>query len=413
MKLATLSALSGLTLALFLSSCGKHNDGSPVARPPVLGTININLTTVPVALDSLEVIISESGGKVLLDTLGPINNSLVATLHTNQKLLDYTLIYYDSYSSVYVVTTDKGVDLSNWTELQQSSYSAFISSLPSRQASILYTNIPLNQGSIYMNDYVGSNGYSTISGPPNSYGFTYTQYGTNNYMYLLFSGTGLYNFHIPKGLTDTVDLSHMDTAVTLNFKMPVGYTVNSSYLIGIMDTTDFGRSVILYDNLVYPGQPDMEYPRKLVQKYEPYIYASNGNGQNYFAYYGYGDSIPATLPIPNASAAYTISASQNTNFSVKFGSVSPSYYTSSWNSTTIRWTLNSSPDSTTLNPVGLLTSLNSKMLKGQNFSGLAAFGFGYESAQGFKYQDFFSYVHNPALIRTKRVPVSIKFGQTF
>ena len=415
MKLATLSALSGLTLALFLSSCGKHNDGSPVTPPPVVGTININLATAPVAAGALEAIISESsGGKVLLDTTGPITTSLVASLRTDQKLLDYTVIGYDSGLSQYVISTYKAVDLSNWSSLIQKDYSAPISPLPSRQASILYTNIPFNQSYPWINNYVGSYANYALSGPPNTYGYSYTQYGSNNYLYLLFSGTGLYNFHIPKGLTDTVDLSHMDTAVMLNFNKPVGYTVTSSTLIGIMDTTDFGRSVILYNNYTYPGQPDMIYPRKLVQKYEPYIYASNGVGQNYFAYYSYGDSIPATLPIPNASAAYTISSTKNTNFSLKFGSAaSPSYYSSTWNGTGIHWTLYCSPDSTTLNPVGLLTSLNSKMLKGQNLSGIAVAGFGYESAQGFKYQDFFSYIHNMTMINTRRVPVSIQFGQTF
>ena len=53
------------------------------------------------------------------------------------------------------------------------------------------------------------------------------------------------------------------------------------------------------------------------------------------------------------------------------------------------------------------------MLKGQDLSGLAPALFGYESAQGFKYQDFFSYVHNSDMIKTRRVPVSIKFTQTF
>lgn len=410
MKLFTLSAL---TLTLFLSSCGKHDNGvPPIVDPPQLATININLAITPVAAGDIEVIISESGGKVLLDTTGPINNSLVAALHTNQKLLDYTEIAYNSTASQYTVITYKAVDLSNWTLLSQTGYGVPIPSpSSSSQASILYTHVPFNQGLPYLNDYVWSNGFSQISASPGSYGFSYTQNATNNYLYLLFSGTGLYNFHIPKGLTDTVDLSHMDTAVTINFKVPAGYTVSNSLLTGIMDTTDFGKSVMLYNRLIYTGQPDMVYPRKLVQKYEASVYAANGAGQNNFSYYTYGDSIPATLPIPNLSEAYTISSSKNTNFSVKFGSANPSYYSSYWKSTAINWTLNCPPDSATLNPVGLLTSLNSKLLKGQNLSGLAAFGFHYESAQGFKYQDFFSYVHNADMLKTRRVPVSISFGQ--
>ncbi|HXO77613.1 MAG TPA: hypothetical protein VN824_20310, partial [Puia sp.] len=184
-------------------------------------------------------------------------------------------------------------------------------------------------------------------------------------------------------------------------------------LVGIMDTTDFGRSVVLYNSILFPGEPDMEYPRKLVQKYESHVYANNGAGKNSFGYYGYGDSIPSSLPIPNLSEAFTISSSKNTNFSVRFGTANASYYTTFWKSTAIRWTLNCPPDSTTVNPVGLLTSLNSKLLKGQSLSGLAADEFAYESAQGFKYQDFFSYVHNADMLKTRRVSVAISFGQTF
>ncbi|HTI93814.1 MAG TPA: hypothetical protein VL727_24645 [Puia sp.] len=408
----TLFALSGLTVGLFLSSCSKHHDPTPIVDPPQVATININLAATPVAAGALEVIISENSGKVLLDTLGPINNSLVATLHTNQKLLDYTLIDYNSYSSQYEITTYKAVDLSNWTSLFPIDYSPPIPPLSSRQASILYVNAPLyNAVFIRQSDYAGGNGFGQISGPAGTYGFTYDQHGTNNYLYLLFEGTGLYNFHIPKGLTDTVDLSHMDTAVRLNFNLPAGYKVTSTFLIGIMDTTDFGRSMLLYSSGSYAGAPDMEYPRKVVQKLESYVDGGNGKG-NTFSYYGYGDSVPATLPVPDASA-YTISSSKNTNFSVKFALASPSYYYCAWNGTAIRWTLNCAPDSTTLNPLGLLTSLNSKMLKGQDLSSLAAGSFGFESAQGFKYQDFFSYVHNADMLKTRRVPVAISFSQAF
>ena len=418
MKIFTLSTLSGLTLTLFLTACNKHHDVPPIVDPPQVGTISINLATNAVAAGaSIEVIISESGGgKVLLDTLGPFNNSLVAALHTNQKLLDYTLITYNNPTSEYQVTTYKAVDLSSWTALSQIDYSATVPPVASRQASIFYTNPPLNRGSgVYINDYVvssGFSGYSMIDASPLGTGFSYTQYGNNNYLYLLFPGTGLYNFHIPKGLTDTVDLSHMDTAVMYNFKMPVGYSLTLSNLVGIMDTTDPGRSLLLYNSLISPAS-DMEYPRKVVQKYEPHIYANNSNGYNKFEYYSYGDSIPATLPIPNASEAYTISASKNTNFSVKFGSAKPSYYCITLASFPVTLTLNCPPDSTMLNPVGMLTSLTSKLLKGRNLSNLVPGTFQYESAQGFKYQDFFSYVHNTDMIKARRVPVSIKFSEDF
>src|ERR1700709_564214 len=119
MRPFTLSALSGLTVSLFLSACSKHHDTPPIVDPPQGVTININLATAPVAAGALEVIISESGGKVLLDSTGPFNNSLVATLRANTKYLDYTLIVYNSYDSRYEVNTYKAVDLSNWSLLNQ------------------------------------------------------------------------------------------------------------------------------------------------------------------------------------------------------------------------------------------------------------------------------------------------------
>ena len=413
MKIFTLSALSGLTLTLLLSACSKHHDVGPIVDPPTTGAISINLTTGPIAAGVEEVIISESGGKILLDSTGPFNNSLVATLHTNQKLLDYTVIDHDSITSMYYADTYKSVDLSNWTDLYQGDYSAPIPQVATKPASIVYSNIPYNPGAAYLNNYIGGGGFLPFSGPPNTLAYNYTQF-TNNYVYLLFPGTWLYNFHLPQGLSDTVDISHMDTAASFNFKMPAGNTVSNSLLFGFMDTTDFGRSVILFGNGFYSGLgKDMVYPRKVVQKYETFVNADNVNGKNIFAYYTYGDSVPATLPIPDLSAAYTISSSQNTNFSVKFGSASPSYYFTLWNSSGVRLTLYSSPDSTTTNPVGLLTSFKSKMLKGQDLSGMALSIFEYESTQGFKYQDFMSYIHNSDMIKKHRVPVSIKFGQTF
>ena len=91
----------------------------------------------------------------------------------------------------------------------------------------------------------------------------------------------------------------------------------------------------------------------------------------------------------------------------------PSYYNTQWANNNIYWTWYASPDSTKLNPVGFLTSLKSKRLQGVDLSSLSLSVFGFENAQGLDYPGFFSYVCNPALIKTKRLSSSAMFTKGF
>ncbi|HVU97698.1 MAG TPA: hypothetical protein VHE34_20885 [Puia sp.] len=79
-----------------LFSCHKNNarpatppeDTTGTAGGPgTTGTMKISLT-LPNALDNCELIVSETGGKVLLDTVAPNGTTINATLHTNASLVD-------------------------------------------------------------------------------------------------------------------------------------------------------------------------------------------------------------------------------------------------------------------------------------------------------------------------------------
>jgi len=98
---------------------------------------------------------------------------------------------------------------------------------------------------------------------------------------------------------------------------------------------------------------------------------------------------------------------------VKFNSVSPSYYTTTWHTGNIYWSICSPPDSSSLNAKDLTSSLKSKFLQGKDLSGLTIYSFTYETAQGFSYEDYLSYVHSPALIQTKHMPESIRYSKSF
>jgi hypothetical protein len=345
--------------------------------------MNINLST---STPNEEIIITETGGKVLLDTMSPYPNALVATLKTNQTLVDYSLVYYDTVNTKYVIKTCKGVNPSKWLSADAQSYLVVYPARTSIQANVVYKNVPpVSLASIWLIDYVGNlgDGYSY---PPGYILVNYSQASPSDYVYLLLGAVGLYNFHIPQGVNDTVDLSHMDTAVTLNFNLPSTFTVQSTTLNGIIDTTDLSKSLWLF--LYLPGVQtwNLEYPRKLVQEMELLVNASNSTN-GYATYYSYGDTISPTLPLLDQSA-YTLSSTQFNNFAEQFTTVHPSYYYSQWMGGKIIYQLYASPDSTNLNPQALLTSLNSKILQGQALSGLSLSTFYFENATGLDYADF-------------------------
>ena len=413
MKISNVSALAVLSL-FCLVSCKKNNTPpvEPPITPPVIGTMNINLS-YGAGTGFFELIISETVGKILLDTLPPFHNSIVAALKTNQTLVDVTLITYDTAGKQYNLRTYKGVNPANWSSVLLSGYDAPIANLSSKGASILYTHVPNGNASyLLLDDYVGTYSSTYDFSIPGQYTLGYQQYSNNNYLYFLLPFSGLYNFHVPKGLTDTVDLSHMDTAVTVSFTKPAQYTLQSCTLVGIMDTTDYNKSVFLYNNGSPSfGIPDVEYPKKLVQKFEMHAYATNTN-KGTASYYSYGDAVPSTLPLADESA-YTINTSQNNNFSIKFNSSRPTYYYTQWQTGNLLWLIYASPDSTTLNPMGLLTSLKSKSLQGQNFSSLALTRLSFENTLGLDYQGYFPYVTNSDLIKMKRVATSVGFSKTY
>jgi hypothetical protein len=404
-------SLAVFCLSLLLSSCLRE---IPIPPGHPSGSMHINLTT---SNAGEEIIFSESNGKILLDTMSPYPNPLVATLNTKQSLIDISYIDYYSFVPAYFVSTFKGIDPTKWATLTPGTFLVPYPNLNSTQASVVYKNTPpVSLADLVAVDYTG--GYTDqATGPVNGYlNVTFSQYSPNNYLYLLLPHAGLYNFHVPTGATDTIDLSHMDTAVALNFNKPSAYTITDASLNGIFDTTDYSHSVFLYNTIA--GLPDVEFPRKLVQKMELFVSASKADS-GYASYYSYSDSVPTTLPFQDETS-YKISSSSYTNFTIGFTTAHPAYYSTYWsnnsnlNNSTVRFSISASADSTNLDPQAMLSSLkNAKLLQGQDLSNFQLNNLYFETDAGLDYNSLNDYEHNPALLQSQRLPWSLTFSKTF
>jgi hypothetical protein len=388
---------------LLLFSCKKDHDN------PATHKVNIDLSSV--LPTSHEVIISEPGGNILLDTLLLSANNLSTTLTTNQNLLDYTLLIYDNITDRYFAQTYKGVDLTAWSSQDKSWYNIPYPSINPTAASVVYTHAPA-----VTEYYLLSNGYFPDVSPypvsPDASGSIKASYANhnNNSLYFLDMGSGLYNFHKPVAAADTVDLSHVDTAVTVKFNMPATYQYNTCNLFGVMDTTDLETTISLYNFPIYSGQPDLVYPTKQVQKMELSAAFYSTNYHTSFYYYGYRNSFPAAIQIP-AESSYTLNSTQANHFSVKFNSINPAYYYGNWTAGNIDWTVFCSSGTTSFNATELLP--RSILLKNRDLSAASLNSFSFETAEGFNYQDLIALMHNPSLIRTKHVAQSGRYVKAF
>jgi hypothetical protein len=234
-----------------------------------------------------------------------------------------------------------------------------------------------------------------------------------NYAYALWPTVGLYNFHIPKGIQDTVDCTILDTAVTLNFPASPNYTFAQSSLYGYLDTTNINSSMWLYSYFVNPlwTLPDLEYPNKLIEKYALQTTWNSTNKETVNTY-DYSGSVPASFALPDPNS-YSIGSSQNSNFVVNFMAAKPTYYYTLWQNAAIAWTLYASPDSSNLQPLNLLTAQKSKLLQGQNLGTLALKTFQFENVAGYNYASFFGLVCDTVLLGKTRVASAISYAKSF
>jgi hypothetical protein len=409
-----------LAILFLFVSCSKHNGTASTGTtppptdptPPV--TMKITLAT---SAPNEEIIFSDSGGKVLLDTMSPFPGPLVATLVTAQTLIDVTTIRLDTADTRYIVTTYKAVNPASWSALEpRPYYGVYYPPLPATNATVVYSNTPtLPTGQFLLDDYAQA--FNFTNGSPVS-GFlnaNYTSYDPGNYVYLFIPWSNLYNFHIPpQGKADTVDLSIMDTAGQVTYSKPPGYSDELTTLNGIMDTTNLSRTVRLYINpSKSSGLPDVVYPKKLVQKLELYtsIWINNEVADTY---YSYGDSLASSVYYPSP-ADYTISSNSPTAFSIKFSTVHPTSYNTRWETPSLNlyYIIYASADSTNLIPQSALNNLNSKLLQGQNLSGLTLSDFGFDVEPNTSYVGYNTWLHSPSQARNQNFSSHMNYGITF
>ncbi|HEV2483235.1 MAG TPA: hypothetical protein VGS79_26400 [Puia sp.] len=419
-----MTRLTYLTPGLFATLCLAASCSKSNSKPNTTTTTTTTTTTsstdtleincsIPFFGSQSELIVSEPGGKILLDAVVTSGTApIVATLQTNDTLVDATVIGQYVHGSLTEIETFKSVNLGRLSSLVRNSYNLSYKMPAPTQAQIVYYNIPSQIDLSSPNDSVCFTSYPSYSGgegmvkSPNNHYVTVSYNGDfGNLHYLLFPQVGLYNIHNQQNAVDSVDCTHLDTAVMLTFNRPVPFTsAGYSSLYGIFDTTDLSKA-ISFTSFIWPytkAGVDFEYPPIPVQKYEMNYFATYSNNDQ-LNYYSYTNTLSQTLPLPQESD-FSVSSAQTDNFSVTFLNTKPTNYQIVLGAdTTLNYTMYVSPDSiATLHPLTYLTNLKSKLLQNANLSKLQLWQLQLLDFNGLDYLHYFSYITNPSAIQTHR-----------
>jgi hypothetical protein len=348
---------------------------------------------------TFELIISEPGGKILLDTIAPYNVPIVAKMTTSKPLLDVSTVVYSPTFNSYSMIINKSVQPETWEVIPGNPPPlTFPNAIP---GTITYTNAPqVDFNSVHFSSLPTT---STLEPSVANYAngqldISYSGLSGNNLAYLILPTIGQYSYQPIHAVNDTISLSQMDSTIRVSFSMPPQYSLAASTMWGYLDTTDFTKYLLLYSYYQSLSLGDLQYPPKKrvpAQKYAVDVEATSPNSE-FLAYRTFGAAPPAgTLSVPfPANPIYTLNSTTNDSFSVSFAQ-QPTNYTTNWSAGNLNVSINAAPDSMLIRALPLVTSLHSKLLQGQSLSGLALQNFDYEIAAGQTYASYYTHQTNP------------------
>ncbi len=376
----------------------------PHPRHPGDSTYTINLTyynTDTTIAPGIELIISEPGGSILLDSIYGFNTPIIATIYTPATVVDVTTVFYSPTFDYYQVLVDKSVQPWKWTGFPgQGTFPVLPPGVP---ATATYINAPsVNINTVHFGS-LSNNGplfpFATYSSPT-QLDITYSGRAGNDIAYLVLPTLGLYSYHPITGPINTIDLTRMDTTYKVHYNMPSQYTLLASVMWGYYDSTDLNQYILLFNYYDRLTMGDLQYPPQgltPVQQYWTQITSSTPDNE-FVTYRTFGNPPPSSYTIPYpASPIYTFNAATQDSFSVTFAQ-KPTLYTVNYAAGNILVSINASPDSAQLRPLPFLIAINSRILRGKDLSTLAIQNFGYETLFGLDYNGYFARQTDPVQV---------------
>jgi hypothetical protein len=334
--------------------------------------------------NEIELIISTTGGDVLVDTIGSSLAPIRVSFKSSESRFDVAYIYYYARSVKYVITLFRAVDPTDWDTVYISSRSAgwyYGKFAPEQRstAEITYFNAPASQPQFTNDIHESTNPVYSGSDP------LLVNYKRKNDLpaLLFYPDLGLYDLRYTKSDNDTINLSEMKKARRVPFGFPDGFITSRPDITGVLNTNDLSKALKIGNN---PSKPlEVVYPGEF-SKYEYIAYGTDLVSKIQFLY-SWGDSVPTGRDFLK-DEDFKVNSLDPDNFSISFPGKRPFMYSTHWTSNIISFVINSDVDSVTAKPLTRLAALKSKLIGTTSIVGIKLWTLAMERSPGQTYDKY-------------------------
>ena len=387
-------------ILLSFSACQKDIDQPNNATKTVTFNIGYNQTRMV----GYELIITETTGELLLDTIIFTSNKIAHTVNAKGDAFNITTIGKDSAGRL-TINTFKGVNSVNWDITPfPFKYAMHPGTPPSGvKNSITYTNIPTTPPNSNMPAFVFTTLFSrqaTTMGFNMPYSISVEYDRTNPPLTLvIIPGLKLYKLHEANSASSTIDLAKMDTAVSISYSKGTGYNRYLS-LWGYPTAGDYQNWVHLFYPLFILKDTVLFYPKSnLIKEYE--LTGQYQNSKETYEFYNLANSVPTSINFLDST--YFTSSYNNKKFQISFPKDKPTYYSLRLISANFSWNVYVPLDETTLDVQELINTLKTQWINKSDLENHKLNSVMIDQITDFTYPAVLDYIYNPKELEKKKI----------
>jgi hypothetical protein len=378
-------------LSLFmLAACKKEVTRQPGPVKNEVAERDFSLAYVNTASPGIELIVTDSSAKYLLDTILSANVMHSLKVYSDQTKFNITTIDGISPNATRMVQTFYQVLPDHWN-INQSTFTSFYDhdSTGKVHGTVTFYNIPSN---VRLDMYDLGNASSASFDA--SLNLTEQYYAKIPYhASLLFPYEKLYRIYDATHAVDSVDLSRMDTALTHTYQKSTPLTITFEDLT-IYEKKDDLSSAVKFWNSFFPAvSPDYDiiYPSKGAQQFLVDIYAVDGKGNSSYTTQ-FSDTLQSKLDFIDPSY-YNINMTDSLHFNISFPKTLPSYYDIQLNADHINWKIYYPPAKNRFDAGENLVDLSKSItLQGMDNSKLRFGSLLLANGDNMNYTDFYNFI---------------------
>lgn len=322
-------------LGLFtFAACKKEVTSQTAPVKNEVAERDFSLAYVNTSSSAIELIVTDSSAKYLLDTILPVNVMHSLKVYSDQTKFNITTIDRISPNATRFVQTFYQVLPDHWN-INQSAFTSFYDydTTGKVHGTVTFYNIP----SIARLDMYDVGNASSASFDA-SLNLTEQYYAKIPYhASLLFPYEKLYRIYDAMHAVDSVDLSRMDTALTHTYQKSTPLTIAYEEIIIYEKKDDLSSAVKFWNSFSSPVSPDYDiiYPSKGAQQFLVDVYAVDGKGNSSYTTQ-FSDTLQSKLDFIDPSY-YNINIKDSLHFTISFPKTLPSFYDIQLNADHINW----------------------------------------------------------------------------